>query len=47
MDLIGPLPAAPGNLHYAVVTIEYFTKWIETRPLATITSHTIKKFFWQ
>jgi transposase InsO family protein len=29
-----------------VVAIEYFTKWIEARPLTTITSTTIRKF-WQ
>jgi transposase InsO family protein len=27
--------------------VEYFTKWIEAKPLATITSATIQKFFWQ
>jgi transposase InsO family protein len=47
MDIVGPLPTAQGNLKFAVVAIEYFTKWIEARPLATITSTTIKKFFWQ
>ena len=30
-----------------VVAVEYFTKWIEAKPLATITSQTVKKFFWQ
>jgi hypothetical protein len=30
-----------------VVEVEYFTKWIEARPVATITSATIRKFFWQ
>ena len=40
MDLVGPLPTAPGNLRYAVVAVEYFTKWIEAKPLATV-----KKFF--
>jgi len=29
------------------VAIEYFTRWIEAKPLATITSETIRKFFWQ
>jgi hypothetical protein len=38
MDLVGPLPIAPGNLRYVVVVIEYFTKWIEAKPLPTITS---------
>jgi hypothetical protein len=30
-----------------VVAVEYFSKWIEAKPLATITSVTVKKFFWQ
>jgi hypothetical protein len=30
-----------------VVAVEYFSKWIEVKPLATITSATIQKFFWQ
>ena len=31
---------------FAVVAIEYFTRWIEAKPLATITSEAVKKFFW-
>jgi hypothetical protein len=27
--------------------VEYFTRWIEAKPLATISSETVKKFFWQ
>jgi transposase InsO family protein len=30
-----------------VVAVEYFSKWIEAKPLATITSATVRKFFWQ
>jgi transposase InsO family protein len=47
MDIIGPMPAAQGNLKYVMVVVEYFTKWIEPRALATITSATIQKFFRQ
>jgi transposase InsO family protein len=47
MDIIGPLPAAQGNFKFVVVAVEYFTKWIGVRPVATITSATIRKFFWQ
>jgi hypothetical protein len=47
LDLLGPLPPAQGNLKYVVVAAEYFSKWIEAKPLATITSATVQKFFWQ
>ena len=30
-----------------MVAVEYFSKWIEAKPLATITSVTVQKFFWQ
>jgi hypothetical protein len=45
--LLGSLPPAQGNLKYVVVAVEYFSKWIEAKPLATITSATVHKFFWQ
>jgi hypothetical protein len=47
LDLLGPLPLAQGNLKYVVVAVEYFSKWIETKHLVTITSATVQKFFWQ
>jgi hypothetical protein len=31
----------------AHLAVEYFSKWIEAKPLATITSVTVQKFFWQ
>jgi transposase InsO family protein len=42
-----PFPPAQVNLKYVVVAVEYFSKWIEAKPLATITSATVQKFFWQ
>jgi len=47
MDLDGPLPTAQGNYKYAAVAVEYFTKWIEAKPLVNITSEAVRKFFWQ
>jgi hypothetical protein len=47
MDLLGPLPPAQGNIRYVVVAVEYFSKWIEAKPLATITSAIVEKYFWQ
>ena len=47
IDLVGPLPTAQDNYKYAAVAVEYFTKWIEAKPLINITSETIRKFFLQ
>jgi transposase InsO family protein len=44
---LGQLPPAQGNLRYVVVAVEYFSKWIEAKPLATIASAIVQKFFWQ
>jgi hypothetical protein len=43
--LLGPLPLAQGNLKYVAIAVEYFSKWIEAKLLATITSVTVHKFF--
>jgi ribonuclease HI len=45
MDIVGPLPTTQGNFKFVLVAVEYFTKWIEARHVATITSATIRKFF--
>jgi IS30 family transposase len=47
LDIVGPLPTTQGNLKFAFVAVEYFTKWIEARAVSTITSKTAQKFFWQ
>ena len=38
IDLLGPFPKAVGQLKYLVVVVDYFTKWIEAKPLAKITA---------
>jgi hypothetical protein len=47
LDIVEPLPIAQGNLKFAFVAVEYFTKWIEARAVSTVTSKTAQKFFWQ
>ncbi|XP_074351517.1 uncharacterized protein LOC141690633 [Apium graveolens] len=44
IDLIGELPKAKGGVKYAVVDVDYFTKWAEAMPLATITAKKIRDF---
>ena len=45
MDLVGLLSPSKGGNKFVVVAIEYFTRWIKAKPLAKITSETVKKFF--
>jgi hypothetical protein len=47
IDIIEKLPAAQGNLQYAVVAVEYFTKWIKAKPVTNMSSFTMKKFLCQ
>jgi transposase InsO family protein len=47
VDLVGPLPTAHENCRFAVVAVDYFTKWVKAKPLANIKAPTIQKFFWQ
>jgi hypothetical protein len=46
IDIVGPLTTVHGNSKYVVVTVEYFTKRIEVKPLVNITSMMLKKFLW-
>uniref|UniRef100_A0A2N9GIS8 Integrase catalytic domain-containing protein n=1 Tax=Fagus sylvatica TaxID=28930 RepID=A0A2N9GIS8_FAGSY len=47
LDIIGPLPIGKRQLKFAVVAIDYFTKWVEAEPLATITEKNIQNFVWK
>ena len=45
--LIGPMPTTRPTFKYAVVTVDYFTKWAEPKPLATISSKKVQEFVWE
>ena len=47
IDLIGPMPTACRAFKYAVVAVDYFTKWAEAKPLATISSKKVYELFWE
>nr|GFA33452.1 reverse transcriptase domain-containing protein [Tanacetum cinerariifolium] len=46
IDIAGPFPEGPGKVKFLIVAMDYFTKWIEAKPVATITGNQIKKFMW-
>ena len=45
LDIIGPLPRAPENKRFFIVSTNYFTKWIEAEPLSNIRTLTLNVLF--
>ncbi|GJS75585.1 reverse transcriptase domain-containing protein [Tanacetum coccineum] len=46
IDIAGPFPKGPDRVKFLIVAMDYFTKWIDAKPVATITGNQIKKFIW-
>ncbi|XP_071740120.1 uncharacterized protein [Rutidosis leptorrhynchoides] len=47
IDIVGPITTYSGEIKFLVVAIDYFTKWVEEKALATITGRYIRNFFWE
>ena len=47
LDILGPLPIDKGQCKFIIVAVDYFTKWAEAEPLATITEQKIRNFVWR
>ncbi|GKF89004.1 reverse transcriptase domain-containing protein [Tanacetum coccineum] len=46
IDISGPFQEAQGKVRFLIVAIGYFTKWVEAKPVTTITGNQVKKFVW-
>nr|GFC28321.1 reverse transcriptase domain-containing protein [Tanacetum cinerariifolium] len=46
IDIAGPFPEGPGKVKFLIVAMDYFTKWIKAKAVATITDGQVKKFKW-
>nr|GEX41284.1 reverse transcriptase domain-containing protein [Tanacetum cinerariifolium] len=46
IDIAGPFPEGSGKVKFLIVAMDYFTKWIEAKAMATITGGQVKKFVW-
>jgi hypothetical protein len=42
LDIMGPFPVGTKQAKFLVVAIDYFTKWVEAEPLATISEKNVK-----
>ncbi|XP_076901362.1 uncharacterized protein LOC143555741 [Bidens hawaiensis] len=38
---------ASGRVKFLIVAIDYFTKWVEAKPAASIMASSVKKFLWE
>ncbi|KAJ0867047.1 putative integrase, catalytic core, ribonuclease H domain, ribonuclease H-like superfamily [Helianthus annuus] len=47
IDVVGPFPDAPGAVKFIIVAVDYFTKWVEAKPLASTTAMITRKFIWE
>ncbi|GKE11087.1 reverse transcriptase domain-containing protein, partial [Tanacetum coccineum] len=47
IDIVGPFPEASGRVKFLIVAIDYFTRWVEAEPVATISSKKILQFVWR
>ena len=47
LDILEPLPIGRGKCKFTIVEVDYFTKWEETEPLATITKKKVRNFVWR
>nr|KYP53812.1 Retrovirus-related Pol polyprotein from transposon 17.6 [Cajanus cajan] len=47
MDILGPFPIAKGQCKFLLVAVDYFTKWVEAKPLASITAANVQKILWK
>ena len=44
---MGPLPQRKRQMKFLLVTIDYFTKWIEAEALTTIIEVKVQNFVWK
>ena len=44
LDILGPLPIRRGQCKFIIMAVDYFTKWAEAEPLATITEKKVRNF---
>ncbi|GJR28755.1 reverse transcriptase domain-containing protein [Tanacetum coccineum] len=43
IDIVSPLPEAPGKIKFSIVVVDYFTKWVEAKPLASVTGKHVER----
>ena len=47
IDIMVPFPLGKKQLRFLIVAIDYFIKWVEVEPVATITEAKVTSFVWK
>ncbi|GJQ98658.1 reverse transcriptase domain-containing protein [Tanacetum coccineum] len=47
VNILGPLPIAPGGFKFLAIAIEHSTKWVEAKPLTVINGRHVERFVWE
>ncbi|RDX89824.1 Gypsy retrotransposon integrase-like protein 1, partial [Mucuna pruriens] len=47
LDILGPFPLVIDQVKFLIVVVDYFTKWIEVEPVATILAERVRRFYWR
>ncbi len=47
IDIVGPLPQTEDGYKYIVVAIDYFSRWLEARPLTHANARQVAKFIYE
>ncbi|XP_058202951.1 uncharacterized protein LOC131317412 [Rhododendron vialii] len=47
LDIVGKLPTALEGFKFLITATDYFSKWVEAEPLATITEANVRRFVWR
>ncbi|PKA45597.1 hypothetical protein AXF42_Ash010936 [Apostasia shenzhenica] len=46
LNFLGPMPTAMRGYKWILVAVDYFTKWIEAKPLTQPTAQNVENFLW-
>ena len=47
IDILGVLLTGKRNVKYAMVAVDYFTKWVDVEPMVAITFKKMQSFIWR
>ncbi|GJW19588.1 reverse transcriptase domain-containing protein [Tanacetum coccineum] len=47
LNILEPLPTAPGSIKFLAIAVQHSTKWAEAKPLTKVNGRQLEKFVWE